>query len=58
MELTLDKIKKEIILFKNFNAYYPAWGSRATVIKTQLEYLLKKIERRILYLLTPQVEVI
>ena len=26
MELALDKIKKEIILLKGFNTYYPAWG--------------------------------
>ena len=34
MELALDEIKKEIILLKNFNVYYPMWGDRAIVIKT------------------------
>ena len=29
MELALNKIKKEIILLKNFNIYYPIWGGRA-----------------------------
>ena len=52
MELTLNKIKKEIILFRDFNAYYSVWGNRAAVIKTQSKYLLKEMERRILYLLT------
>ena len=51
MKLALNKIKKKIILLKNFNAYYPMWGGRAAAIKTQSEYLLKKIERRTLYLL-------
>ena len=53
MELALDKIKREIILLKNFNAHYSAWGSRAAATETQSEYLLRKMERRILYLLTP-----
>ena len=29
MESALDKIEGKIILFKNFNAYHPAWGGRA-----------------------------
>ena len=29
IELALNKIKKEIILLKNFNAHYCAWGGRA-----------------------------
>ena len=33
MKLALDKIKKEIILLKNFNTHYSAWGGRATAIK-------------------------
>ena len=49
----LDKIKKEIILFKDFNANYYALESRAVAIKTQSKYLLRKTERRILYLLIP-----
>ena len=34
MELALDKIKKEIILLKDFNTHHPVWGGRAAVIKT------------------------
>ena len=56
MKSALNKIKKEIILLKNFNTHYPTWGGRATVIKIQSEYLLRGTERRILYLLTPQRE--
>ena len=52
IKLALNKIEGEIILLKNFNTHYPMWGSRATTIKTQLEYLLRKTEQRILYLLT------
>ena len=26
IKLALNKIKKKIILFKNFNAHHPAWG--------------------------------
>ena len=33
MKLALNKIKREIILLKNFNAHYPAWGGRAAAIK-------------------------
>ena len=51
MELALDKIKKEIILFRDFNAHYPAWGGRAAAIKTQLKYFLREMEWRTLYLL-------
>ena len=58
MESALNKIKKEIILFKNFNAHHPAWGSRAAATETQSEYLLREMERRTLYLLTPQEEAI
>ena len=58
MKSALNKVEKEIILFKNFNAHHPMWGSRAAVIKTQSEYLLRKTKRRTLYLLTPQGEVI
>ena len=53
MELALNKIKKEIILFGDFNTYHPAWGGRAAATKTQSEYLLREIKRRTLYLLTP-----
>ena len=53
MELALNKIKKEIILLKNFNAHHSVWGGRATAIKTQSEYLLKEMKQRTLYLLTP-----
>ena len=52
MELTLNKIKREIILLENFNTYYPVWGGRAAATETQSEYLLREIKRRILYLLT------
>ena len=51
MKSTLDKIKKEIILLKDFNAHHPAWEYRAITIKTQSEYLLRETERIILYLL-------
>ena len=51
MKSALDKAEKKIILFKDFNTYYPMWGDRATAIKIQLEYLLRKTERRTLYLL-------
>ena len=34
MKLALNKVERKIILFKNFNAHYPAWGGRATAIKT------------------------
>ena len=33
MKLALNKIKREIILLKNFNAYYFVWGGRATAIE-------------------------
>ena len=33
MKLVLNKIKREIILLENFNAYYFVWGDRAAVIK-------------------------
>ena len=33
MKLALNKIKKKIILFKDFNAHYPMGGGRAAVIK-------------------------
>ena len=33
IKLALDTIKREIILFKNFNTHYPAWGGRAAVTK-------------------------
>ena len=56
MKLALNKIKREIILLKDFNAHHPTWGSRAAATETQSEYLLRKIKRRILYLLTPQGE--
>ena len=52
----LNKIKKEIILLRNFNTHYSAWEGRAAAIKTQSEYLLREMERRTLYLLTPQEE--
>ena len=39
IKLALNKTEREIILLKDFNTYYPIWGNRATVIKTQLEYL-------------------
>ena len=42
MELALNKIKKEIILLKNFNAYYPIWGGRAAVIKNIVRISFKK----------------
>ena len=48
MESALDKIKREIILLKNFNTYYSAWGDRATVTETPSEYLLRETERRTL----------
>ena len=52
MKLALDEIKREIILLRNFNTHHPTWGGRAAAIKTQSEYLLRKTERRTLYLLT------
>ena len=58
MKLASDKVKTKIILLKNFSAHYPIWGDRATIIKTQSEYLLKKMKRKTLYLLIPQGEVI
>ena len=33
IESALNKIKKEIILLKNFNAHYPMWGDRAAATK-------------------------
>ena len=51
IKLTLDKIKREIILLKNFNTYYSMWGSRAVATETQSKYFLRKMERRTLYLL-------
>ena len=33
IKLALNKIKKEIILLKDFNAHYPVWGNRARAIK-------------------------
>ena len=33
IKLALDKIKKEIILLKDFNAHYYALGDRAVAIK-------------------------
>ena len=42
MKSALNKIKKEIILLRDFNTYYPAWGGRAAAIKTQSEYLLRE----------------
>ena len=56
IESALNKIKKKILL-KDFNAHHSAWGSRATAIKTQLKYLLRETEQRILHLLTPQGEI-
>ena len=56
MKSALNKIKKEIILLKDFNTYYPAWEGRATATKTYSEYLLRETERRTLYLLIPQKE--
>ena len=53
MELTLNKIERQIILFKDFNAHYSIQGGRAAVIETQSKYLLRETERRTLYLLTP-----
>ena len=52
-KLALNKIEGEIILLKDFNTYYSAWGGRAIAIKTQSKYLLREMERRTLYLLTP-----
>ena len=56
IKLALDEVKKEIILFRDFNAHHSVWGDRAAATETQLKYLLRKTERRILYLLTPQKE--
>ena len=58
MKSALNKVKKETILLKNFNAHHPALGGRAAAIKTQSEYLLRETERRTLYLLTLQEETI
>ena len=33
IKLALDKIKKEIILLREFNTHYSAWGGRATAIE-------------------------
>ena len=33
MELALNKIKREIILLKNFNAHHFMWGGRAAAIE-------------------------
>ena len=52
IKLALNKVKKEIILLRDFNAHHPRWEGRAAVIETQSEYLLRKIKRRILYFLT------
>ena len=54
MKLALNKIEKKIILLKDFNAHHPAWGDRAAATETQPKYLLRKTERRTLYLLTLQ----
>ena len=58
IKLALNKAEKEIILLRDFNAYYPAWGGRATATETQLKYLLRETKRRTLYLLTPQRKII
>ena len=58
IKLALDKIKKDIILLKDFNIHHPIQGGRAAAIKTQSEYFLKETERRTLYLLIPQGEAI
>ena len=34
IKLILNKIEKEIILLKNFNAHHSAWGSRAAATGT------------------------
>ena len=33
IELALNKIKRKIILLRDFNTYYSVWGGRAAVIK-------------------------
>ena len=58
MKVVLNKIKDKIILLRDLNTHHPAWEKITTVYKPQLEYLLRKMKRRSLHLLTPYKEAI